>query len=329
MSYYDEYEPRPRRRKAVLSGMAIGSLIAGALGLLTCGIGGLVGLILGIQSASIIANSRGRVEGRPFAYTGIALSVLTMLAGFGVGTFWVIYPAVQQARYAPNRLRSEHKMKVMGLAAHNYHDGLTHLPRGTAQEGFEAGLPIERRLSFFASMLPQMEEGNLYRRLDFAQAWDSPANSVVTQARVEVYLSPTVPARSRDGNLTHYVGVAGYGPGCASLEVGDPRAGAFGYDRTTQFRDFKDGTANTMLIASLKGRFGPWAQGGPATVRGFTQRPYIGGDDGFGDPSGDILFVLLGDGSVRKLSGNVDPKIIEAMATVRGGEALTLDREER
>src|SRR3989442_6088652 len=52
------------------SGMAIASLVLAILTLPTCGIGGIVGLILGIVSLVKISNSQGRLSGKGLAIAG-------------------------------------------------------------------------------------------------------------------------------------------------------------------------------------------------------------------------------------------------------------------
>jgi prepilin-type processing-associated H-X9-DG protein len=60
--------------------------------------------------------------------------------------------------------------------------------------------------------------------------------------------------------------------------------------------------------------------GGAATVRGFSQRPYLNGPDGIGSPHIGIVNVLMADGSVRALSVDTAAEVIEALATKAGGE---------
>jgi hypothetical protein len=72
--------------------------------------------------------------------------------------------------------------------------------------------------------------------------------------------------------------------------------------------------------------FGPWSRGGPSTIRAFTAKPYFNGPDGFGGNHAGGCLMGLGDGSVRFNSENVDPSVIEAMATINGGEDVGIDR---
>jgi hypothetical protein len=70
---------------------------------------------------------------------------------------------------------------------------------------------------------------------------------------------------------------------------------------------------------------GPWAAGGPATVRGLKLQgaSYLGRNGQFGSEhrsgSSKALFV---DASVRTLSASLDPSVFEALATIAGREEV-------
>ena len=71
-----------------------------------------------------------------------------------------------------------------------------------------------------------------------------------------------------------------------------------------------------IAVLGVQGQCGPWAQGGRATVRPLTQRPYFNGPDGFGSGQPDGMVAGMADGSVRFLSKNIDPHVMEQLATV-------------
>jgi len=116
--------------------------------------------------------------------------------------------------------------------------------------------------------------------------------------------------------VTHYVGVAGVGADAGRLPAGDPRAGMFGYGRTTRPEDLPRGASNTIAIMGVAERLGPWGSGGEATVRALTRRPYVNGPDGFGSGQPDGMLVGMADGSVRFISKDTDSELIERLATL-------------
>jgi hypothetical protein len=207
-------------------------------------------------------------------------------------------------------------------------------PAGTIAN---AAFPPERRLSWFVEVLPYIEQDNLYQRIDRRAAWDDPANAAAVQTPLRVMQCPDWgrEAAPSPPYLTAYLGVAGVGPGAADLAAGDPKAGVFGHDRRTPLAAIADGTSNTMLILESARDNGPWAQGGPATVRGLdpAERPCLGS----GRPFGGTHFAentlwgrgksigcnaALADGSVRFLTEKTAPEALEALATVAGGEEI-------
>ena len=76
-------QPPPAAPKA--SGLAIASLICGIAGLVTCGLGALVGLVLGMVALVRISQSQGQMGGQSLAIAGVLVSagcmVLVVVAG--------------------------------------------------------------------------------------------------------------------------------------------------------------------------------------------------------------------------------------------------------
>ena len=71
--------------KAKTSGLAIGSLVLGISGLVTCGLGAIAGLVLGIVAYRKIVRSQGQVGGRGLAIAGIIVSGCCILLGLALG----------------------------------------------------------------------------------------------------------------------------------------------------------------------------------------------------------------------------------------------------
>ena len=59
-------------------------------------------------------------------------------------------------------------------------------------------------------------------------------------------------------------------------------------------------------------------------MRPLTRQPYVNGPDGFGSGQADGMVAGMADGSVRFLSKNIDPHVMEQLATVRGGEQVDM-----
>ena len=67
---------------------------------------------------------------------------------------------------------------------------------------------------------------------------------------------------------------------------------------------------------------GPWARGGEPTIRALTTKPYVNGPDGIGGPFRGGFHAAMADGSVKFISEKTDPKVLEAIATIHGGEVV-------
>lgn len=259
----------------------------------------------------------------------------------------LLFPFVQRVREAA-ALSACQVVKQLAVSVHMYadvYDG--RLPSGPPSP---PGVPPDRRLSWVVETLPFTEAQRTYELFDLK----APADSEQNRAAAATYryyghlVCPMSPVYTRPGPgepeappvpITNRVGVAGVGTDAAELPEGHPRAGAFGYDRkaTLDHRTFVDGTANTLLILETGRNPGHWAFGGPATVRPLVPdtAPYIGlgrpfggfhaRRDFLGGPPGGVMVAVVADGSVRILRGDIDPAVLEAIATVNGQEALPAD----
>jgi hypothetical protein len=234
----------------------------------------------------------------------------------------LLLPAVQQARAAARRSQSMNNLKQIAIAMHNYADTFGEMPTGTVAN---ANLKPEKRLSWMVPLLPYVEQNALARQIDKKAAWDSKANSRPLSTRIQIFQHPAAGDDEQPPNEsapTHYVGIAGVGKDTPTLKMHTNKTGIFGYDRKIRFRDILDGTSNTMAVTEAVKNKGGWGAGGKATIRALTKKPYINGPDGLAGQDKTGLNVMMMDGSVRFLSSNVDPSVMEALATARGGEVI-------
>lgn len=210
---------------------------------------------------------------------------------------------------------TNHARLVGGLRAHAKAEG--RFPPGA---GGGTLLPPSTRLSWIALALPYLDRRDWRRELDPAYSWNSPHNRPVSQRRLETVINPLIPQQTTEAGfpVTHYVGVAGWGADAADLPASDPRAGMFGFARTTRPEDLARGASNTLAVLGVVRDLGPWAAGGQATVRPLTQRPYVNGPDGFGSGQPHGMLAGMADGSVRFISKDMDPAVLEQLATLGG-----------
>ena len=213
----------------------------------------------------------------------------------------------------------EAQHRRLGKAVSDYVKAQSQYPPAVAGSAL---VPPETRLSWIAALLPYLDQAEWHRQLAFEYSWDSPQNQPVAKRPLSAVINPLVgPGQSAAGYpVTHYVGVGGVGADAPRLPASHPRAGVFGYGRATLPQDIADGASNTIAVLGATGRIGPWAAGGDASVRPLTKAPYFQGPDGFGSGQPSGMFAGMADGAVRFLSKDVDPKIVEQLATIHGGE---------
>jgi prepilin-type processing-associated H-X9-DG protein len=163
----------------------------------------------------------------------VVLAVLAILLA-------LLLPAVQKVREAAARMQSSNNLKQTALACHSYHDTFTTFPPGVDDKHFSAA----------ARLLPYIEQGNLYKAIDFKKAADDKANAEARKVIVKVFDSPLDPARSvtADSGATNYLFNAG---AKYSLKDND---GLFYLDSKVKLADVTDGLSNTLMAGeTLKG----------------------------------------------------------------------------
>jgi prepilin-type processing-associated H-X9-DG protein len=310
--------PAPRTSTA-----AVASLVLGLLSLVLLLLTAVPALIVGWLALRAINESDGRLRGRPLAIAGMVLGFLGGIltaAGFGL----IILLRVNAYR---DRVECADHLRSIGQAVNAYCDNHKDTyPKGTFGS---ARLAPTQRLSWMAAILPYLDQGNtgnrpwesLANRLDPGKPWDDPANRA-DQARLRTFLCRAAPAAdiSVPPGLTTYVGLAGIDPDAASLPKTDPRAGFFGYDRTITRTDLVAGSSYTLMVVETGRENGPWAAGGPATVRGVApdESHYLGPDRPFGGLHPGGANVLWADGRVMFLTEAVPPGDFRSQAALVG-----------
>lgn len=204
------------------------------------------------------AASRDRLSG----FTLVELLVVIAIIGILVA---LLLPAVQAAREAARRISCQNNVKQLALASLNYESAQSALPPAIV-------LGKDYRWSAQARLLPYLEQGNLFERIDFDQDYhllgidgqlygseDEALDAGILKAqRIEALMCPSEErdevrldgqGRARDYPLS-------YGVNRGVWLVYDPDGqlkpeGALDANRPSKFKQFTDGLSNTLLLAEV------------------------------------------------------------------------------
>jgi prepilin-type N-terminal cleavage/methylation domain-containing protein/prepilin-type processing-associated H-X9-DG protein len=257
----------------------------------------------------------------------VCVAIIAILAG-------LLLPATRRVGEAADRMKCQNNLKQLMLGLHNYESvGRPEYPSTgqpvTSAEGFlptgcvGPGSTPEERLSWMVALLPYVEQDAVFRQFDVEQGYAE--NAAAARTPVKVFVCTR--GRETAGEaVTHYVAMAGLGADAADRPKGAAGNGFLGYDRRTSLAMLTDGTSNTIALMETRSGLGPWARGGPSTVRGFDPAdvPLHGDGRPFGGHSAGMN-VAMADGSVRFVLTTVHPMKVAAAITVAGGEPPGLD----
>lgn len=198
------------------------------------------------------------------AFTLIELLVVIAIIAILVA---ILLPAVQQAREAARRSTCKNNLKQLALAMHNYHDVNNCLPLG-----------MVHRINWRVSVLPFMEQNNIYDLLTFDESFQGNGVSANTQ----VMGGHIVPAMICPSNIIDPMTNNAYGTNGQRMQYANYLAISGAVDETAPdnathgrcrrfygwtcdngsmminervaFRDLTDGLTNTFILGEQSGR---------------------------------------------------------------------------
>jgi prepilin-type N-terminal cleavage/methylation domain-containing protein/prepilin-type processing-associated H-X9-DG protein len=294
------------------------------------------------------SSSRGK---RP-AFTLIELLVVIAIIAVLMG---LLVPAVQQVREAAARTQCRNNLKQIGLALHSYHDRMKAFPPGYFSNSAPDGSDSGPGWGWAYYLLPDLEQTNLQRQINFALGVGHPANAAPRVAPLAIFLCPSdSPPRTftvSDGNgqplgdvaYGNYLGVNGNGGVSDHAADND---GPFLRNRRFRIADIQDGLSNTLFIGERSSTmsYTTWAgaatggvvpsrrdpaaaEAAPALVLGhcgphLPNNPLVTDADAFSSGHLQGVNFLFGDGSVHTINSAVATDIYDALATRAGGEPV-------
>jgi prepilin-type processing-associated H-X9-DG protein len=238
-----------------------------------------------------------------------ARELLGCLGWFGFFALIValLLPARCTSSEAARRSQCNNNLKQIVLAMHNYADKYGCLPPAYTVD--KAGRPLH---SWRVLLLPHLEQRALYNCLRLDEPFDSPHNQAIFQSTESGDARRTpgaflCPSDRGNRTETNYVMVL------------SPRTISNG-PNSVRFKDITDGTSNTIAVVDTYDLGIRWYE--PRDLRVEEMSFKINDPEYFGIASRHLggANVALADGSVRFLPDDTDPRMIEAMTTISGGE---------
>ncbi|QDU25249.1 hypothetical protein ETAA8_03120 [Anatilimnocola aggregata] len=248
-----------------------------------------------------------------------ALVLAIFFLGLGVALYAFYQaigkPAIVAAQQASAKRTCANNLRKLGQALLAYEAQNGSFPPAYTTDA--SGKPLH---SWRALILPYLgpSEMALYQQLDLKVAWDDPRNALVAKRMPAVFASPLDPnaLTSQESNYLVIVGAKSTFPEDVDAKL----------VRTPSARkksEITDGPENTLLVVEVKANGKSWLE--PVDLP-WTIDFQIGGDLGGNHHNG--ANVLMADGEVYFLYDTTPSSEIEAMATVAGGEVVSLPAPE-
>jgi len=223
-------------------------------------------------------------------------------------------------------------------------------PRGTQERTLansRAGRPYppDQRVSWMVELLPYLgpDKSALYGRIDRQKSWRDPENLTQAGILIPQFLDVQYPrstwwvrypgmSTNEEVAATHFVGITGVGLDAGYYDPADSattkKLGVFGYDRATRSSEISDGLSNTIALIQVPATFKrPWLAGGGSTLQGVTEshsiRPFV--STTYNGKSGTMA--IMADGTVRFIPETITDDMFKALCTIKGGEAVIIDRD--
>jgi len=232
-----------------------------------------------------------------------------------VATVPLMWLVIRDARGPSSRVwECKNHLRLLALATHNHESTYKCFPRAATRLSND-----EKGLSWRVALLPFLEEPILYAKFKLNEAWDGPTNRQWIDSMPRWLHCPE--DRPPSDRYTSYLAFQG------KDTVWPP-------DRQLGLNSIRDGASNTILFSEMHDSNITWSEprdfdaenmdwrvnatprSSPSSMHG----PVTEYLDGSRSRRGaGMINVAMADGSVRTLSGDVDPEVLSQMTNRRDG----------
>jgi len=288
-----------------------------------------------------------RLRGSCHAQGFTLVELLVVIAIIGI-LIALLLPAIQAVRESARRLSCLNNLTQLGLALQNYDSAHGVLPPGTTDKrGPIPNRPEGNHISWLVHLLPYVEEGNTFKRIDIAAGAYDKTNAAVRAINFPLFACPSY------GGVYRSPSDASTGPGTwttsnyaachhdVEAPIDADNHGVMYLNSRVSQRDVTDGTTNTIYLGEKLGdaRDLGWMSGTRATLRNTgTPRntvPFRDEEGGRAKPPADDLAVggfesahpgicnfLFGDGRTMTIDRSIDPKVFQQLGSRADGQLL-------
>jgi len=231
----------------------------------------------------------------------ILVAVVAVLLVCGGILAAMLIPAVHSAREAARSAQCSNNLRQISLAMQMYQ--VTH---GTFPPAYTADKQGRRLHSWRVLLLPHLDREDLYRQIKLDEPWDSPHNQAVAKYMPTLYRCASSPDLGT--TKTGYVVVVGQHtmfPGSNGRKMGE----------------VKDGMSNSILVAEQRSGVN-WME--PKDLE-FDQMSFRIDDPqkpAIGSFHPGVANVLMGDGSIHRLSKSLDQEVLKLLLTIDDGKQV-------